>query len=187
MPRLWACVVLLGCATAIPEFEDAGGVDSGAGPTPDARMFAYDSAAPLDTAPPPPDAAPCVGGTAQVVGPEGACYLFFNDNQTWANARASCEALVPPAHLATIVTTEENALLAPYLGTADWYIGLTDADLEGVFRWSTGETLAYSNWRSGEPNNSGGNEDCAVLEGHTGALWDDRPCGLAYLRVCERD
>ena len=181
--------MLVGCATGFPEGQDAGDLTAADVEAQDARVFVPDGSVTLDAEPPLPDAAPCVGGAAQVVGPEGHCYLFFNDSQTWSSARLSCDALVPPAHLATITTAEENALLAPNLGNADWFIGFSDGELEGTFRWVTGETLSYTHWRSGEPNNGNGtvDEDCAVLEGQTGALWDDRACGSTYRHICERE
>lgn len=44
------------------------------------------------------------------------------------------------------------------------WLGLSDAEIEGQWRWDTGEPLAYQQWALGEPNNGfGGNEDLAVL------------------------
>ena len=36
-----------------------------------------------------------------------------------------------------------------------FYIGFTDEDEEGNYQWVTGEEVTYTNWGSGEPNNSG--------------------------------
>ena len=80
----------------------------------------------------PLDAAPCVEGVAQVIGPTGTCYLVFDDASTWDAAMAACEALGPNAQLVTFASAEENALLAPLLGAAHRWIGLTDVGSEGA-------------------------------------------------------
>jgi len=33
----------------------------------------------------------------------------------------------------------------------------------GVFEWKDGTEWDYDNWRSGEPNNWEGNEDCGMM------------------------
>jgi hypothetical protein len=180
----------LGCSYAL-DFSGEAHADGNTSPTaltdavPRPADGGADAAGPPDAALP-PDAAPCVEGVAQVIGPTGTCYLVFDDPSTWDAAMAGCEALGPTAQLVTVASAEENALLAPLLGAAHRWIGLTDVGSEGTWRWYTGEHLLYTNWRAGEPNNGGGAENCGVIEGNTGALWDDRPCGLTYGRICER-
>jgi len=52
-----------------------------------------------------------------------------------------------------------------------FWMGLTDQDLEGTFKWVTGEPLSYSNWASGEPNDYNGNEDW--VEMYDNGTWND--------------
>jgi hypothetical protein len=145
---------------------------------------AGDDAAPDAT----PDAAPCLGGAAAVTGANGHCYLVFDDVTTWDAARAACAALGATTHLVTFGAAEENAALVASLGLAHRWTGFTDATTEGDWLWFNGEATTYTNWRTGEPNNGGGaGENCGVIEGNNGGVWDDRPCGLTYGRVCERD
>ena len=135
-------------------------------------------------------AVPCEGGDDSVSDPStGHCYLFFlnQDQRTWSGAQEGCAALEPPAHLLTVGSEEETALVAPHLDLFDWWMGATDLEVEMTWQWLTGEPLAYVNWRTGEPNNYGTGEDCGILEGDTGALWDDRDCASVYRWVCERD
>ena len=57
------------------------------------------------------------------------------------------------------------------------HIGLTDLATEGHFVWGTDFSgLDYTNWNDGEPNNSGGNEECAHLYGIRGLKWNDLSC-----------
>jgi len=52
------------------------------------------------------------------------------------------------------------------------WIGFTDEAQEGTWKWISGESVTFTNWNSGEPNNSNGNEDYAQLIKSTG-LWND--------------
>lgn len=48
--------------------------------------------------------------------------------------------------------------------------------------------LGYSNWNSGQPNNAGGNEDCAHFYKPFNYEWNDMPCnytGGGY--ICESE
>jgi hypothetical protein len=84
---------------------------------------------------------------------------------SWTNARTGAATLSLyglQGYLATITSSQENDFLTAKVSGTAW-IGASDAAVEGVWRWVTGpesgSSLSYSNWASGEPNNSGGNED----------------------------
>ncbi|XP_011886271.1 PREDICTED: pulmonary surfactant-associated protein D isoform X2 [Cercocebus atys] len=63
------------------------------------------------------------------------------------------------------------------------FLSMTDAKMEGKFTYPTGESLVYSNWAPGEPNNDGGSEDCVEI--FTNGKWNDRACAEKRLVVCE--
>jgi len=92
--------------------------------------------------------------------------IYSTDNNldiTWHDAVLAAESL--GGYLATLLTPEEDrfvldAFRGSYVlvGIRAW-IGLTDEEQEGVFKWVTGpegaQPLAYSDhWLPGEPNNS---------------------------------
>jgi hypothetical protein len=56
------------------------------------------------------------------------------------------------------------------LATGAVYIGMTDNVSEGVFRWSNGAAVTYTNWAAGEPNDWQGFEDYASW---AGGQWND--------------
>lgn len=60
----------------------------------------------------------------------------------------------------------------------------TDVDSEGLFKLSANSlNMTYSNWRSGEPNNCCGGEDCIAM--HDYEQWNDVFCHQEFQAVCE--
>ncbi|XP_066204748.1 pulmonary surfactant-associated protein D-like [Saccopteryx leptura] len=64
------------------------------------------------------------------------------------------------------------------------FLSMTDSKTEGKFTYPSGEPLVYSNWAPGEPNNSGGDEDCVEIY-DTNGKWNDKSCAETRLVVCE--
>ncbi|NXX12217.1 MBL protein, partial [Podargus strigoides] len=63
------------------------------------------------------------------------------------------------------------------------YIGISDEQTEGRFMYLNGETVTYTNWNAGEPNNLK-NEDCAVVQ--ESGKWNDVNCSNSRaLIICE--
>jgi hypothetical protein len=195
-PALAVAVALAGCAGSVgpgwsPEASDAGGGGGLLGtdaatpilpPTTDAAMLPG-----TDAGAPPAGAAPCVEGDFNGVDPaSGNCFMLFTTPTDWASAQAACAVFGPTAHLATSTSAGENAVMAQLAGLQDVFVGATDAAAETIYVWITGEPLAYVNWRSGEPNDSNG-EDCMIIEGDNAGLWDDRDCLNTYWYLCERE
>lgn len=170
---------------------EGGAVDASVAPgDPDAAPAPVIDAAPLPAdAAPPVDSRPCTEGDARVEDPAtGTCYIYVAQLTTWDDARIACQGL--GAHLATATTLAENQLVTPLAGLLDVWVGGTDAASEALWVWVTAETMGFTNWRSGEPNNNGQNgtpENCMVLEGDNNGLWDDRNCGNTYGYICERE
>jgi len=74
-----------------------------------------------------------------------------------------------------------------YLG-AD-IAGSNDSGNTGVWVWSDGSEVTYTSWAPGEPNNSGGNQDCGHMnwQGTVGADWDDIQCSVSKPFICQGD
>lgn len=47
------------------------------------------------------------------------------------------------------------------------------------------QPLSYTNWSPGEPNDAGGDEDCAVLRFDT-FKWNDYICGGKIFYICQK-
>uniref|UniRef100_A0A673JZG1 C-type lectin domain-containing protein n=1 Tax=Sinocyclocheilus rhinocerous TaxID=307959 RepID=A0A673JZG1_9TELE len=63
----------------------------------------------------------------------------------------------------------------------EFWIGLTDSDEEGRWKWVDGSTLTSGFWGSGEPNGQRG-ENCVVSYP---SGWYDYPCNDAFRWICE--
>lgn len=124
----------------------------------------------------------------------GHLYEYITDAGDWNAAKTKAEALTrygAAGYLATIDSQEENDFVNERLEDAGW-MGASDSASEGDWKWVTGPETgtsfwsgdengsavgdAYENWNTGEPNDSGSNEDCAqFLSGGSGS-WNDLPC-----------
>ncbi len=88
--------------------------------------------------------------TGPIVNPaNGHSYFLLNENN-WTNSEA--EALTLGGHMATINDAAENDWVFDtfsFFGDIDrdLWIGFSDAITEGVFLWSSGEPVTYTNWR----------------------------------------
>ncbi|MFZ5784943.1 MAG: C-type lectin domain-containing protein [Acidobacteriota bacterium] len=100
------------------------------------------------------------------------------------------------ATLASIGTTGENAFLyglLPSTAQAVWLGLVRTGPGKKDFAWASGEPFGFASWAPGEPNNTGGVEDCVVLWGPALAdpklrgNWNDAPCAFPRdLLLCER-
>jgi len=106
----------------------------------------------------------------------GHSYYRSTGTANWQTAKSNCANM--GGHLVTITTSGEQAFIFG-LWPSGW-IGLTDEVTEGTWKWVTGETYSYTNWNSGEPNNSG-NED--YVQFVSGGKWNDLngTSSLAYV------
>jgi len=114
---------------------------------------------------------------------QGHRYLV-SAGQTWQNAEAYAQSL--GGHLVTINDqAEQNWVYSTFGRFGDFWIGMSDETEEGTWIWSGGEPVDYTNWNSGEPNNSG-DEDYAAMWASSGT-WNDWPVSKQLPGVVELD
>ena len=104
----------------------------------------------------------------------GHIYAVYDANTWYDHCKQIAEEIMG-GHLVTITSAEEDAFvrnLITYGNYEHYWIGGTDTASEGTFNWSTGESMSYTNWTSGEPNNTGGTEHYMEMYKSTG-LWND--------------
>ena len=90
-------------------------------------------------------------------------------------------------HLVTITSAEENAKVVAVANGLMVQIGASDSQDENVWRWVTGESFDFTNWKDGEPNNSLGDEDFLVLTNtENGTQWNDQDSGNQASYILEK-
>lgn len=102
------------------------------------------------------------------INPENGHTYHLLDTATWTASQA--EAAILGGVLATVRSeTENNWLYSTFISVrpsaTGFWIGLSDVEEEGVFKWVSGEPLTYTNWGGMEPNNNGpfGEEDYGYI------------------------
>ncbi|MCP3692547.1 MAG: hypothetical protein GY917_10170, partial [Planctomycetaceae bacterium] len=104
-------------------------------------------------------------------------FEIVEGNFTWEQAKADAEAR--GGRLAVLNTQEKIDAANSYLATFDRevqpWIGLTDEEIEGVWKWITGEVLTNNRawWIPTEPDNDR-NADHAYITNRA-FLWGDHP------------
>jgi hypothetical protein len=114
-------------------------------------------------------------------------YQLCSDPLSWTAARDACRA--SGYELVTINDSAENTFVdgqADARSTSRWWTGFNDITTEGTWAWVSGQTSSYAPWGGGEPNNSGGGEDCGQINRfHPALTWNDEPCSTPYPYICE--
>lgn len=126
-------------------------------------------------------AEPRLGGCNPVQG-----YLVCLARVPWADARIACRRR--GGRLTVMETAEENLLVSAHVAMHSnraFWVGASDIEEEGVFRWTSGSTVAFDAWGNGEPNNSN-DEDCASSNyQRTTGRWNDANCNGNRPFSCE--
>lgn len=82
-------------------------------------------------------------------------YQLYDNSMTWTQAEKYCESL--GGHLATITTADENNFIKELIvnqgNKKTYWLGASDAEKEGAWKWVTGERFLFSDWENGDPNN----------------------------------
>ena len=85
----------------------------------------------------------------------GHYYKVFNDPMYWSEAKKECED--KGGYLATVTSEEECDFIAGLIEDnkekKNYWLGGSDHENEGEWRWVTGESWTYSRWRVNQPDN----------------------------------
>ncbi len=100
------------------------------------------------------------------VNPANGHTYFLISTASWTASESFAQSL--GGHLVSLNTSAEQQWVYDTYqnfggGNLDLWIGLNDTANEGVFTWSSGEPVTFTNWASGEPNNQNGTEDFGLM------------------------
>ena len=81
---------------------------------------------------------------------------------------------------------EYDAAFSEFVGSYSYVaLGVSDVATEGVWLDNDGNAVEFTNWRSGQPDNWGGNEDYAAMWTRDGSWWDESATYTAKI-ICEK-
>ncbi|XP_065146852.1 C-type lectin domain family 17, member A-like [Paramisgurnus dabryanus] len=112
---------------------------------------------------------------------QSSLYFISPEKKSWTESRSYCRER--GADLISINNKEEQDFVNKTCKEIVW-IGLTDIEEEGKWKWVDGSTLTIRFWWPGEPNNYKDVEDCALSYKQG---WNDVPCTDAFQSICEKN
>ncbi|XP_062334202.1 C-type lectin domain family 4 member G-like [Osmerus eperlanus] len=126
---------------------------------------------------------------------QSSCYYLSTEEKTWEESSQYCRGR--GTNLVIIKSREEQVFLNGLHFNQKFWMGLTDTEQEGVWKWVDGTRLKLTEtfWRGGEPNNADMREHCGVFNKFPNPLflwnvhlssWNDEPCDIRYQWVCKR-
>uniref|UniRef100_A0A671L6G9 C-type lectin domain-containing protein n=1 Tax=Sinocyclocheilus anshuiensis TaxID=1608454 RepID=A0A671L6G9_9TELE len=109
-------------------------------------------------------------------------YYMSTETKSWTESRRYCTER--GADLIIINNRLEQEFVVNISGYAHVWIGLTDSDVEGRWKWVDGFTLTSGFWQPGEPGEPrySAYENCALS--YTSG-WIDYSCYRAFKWICE--
>ncbi len=107
-------------------------------------------------------------------------YYVSTEMKNWTESRINCTER--GADLLMINSTEEQEFVRKIACSTIVWIGLTDADEEGIWKWGDGSTLTSGFWSVGQPNGRR-TQNCATSYS---TYWGDAQCNLSYKWICEK-
>ena len=111
-------------------------------------------------------------------------HKFFKQTKTWADAESFCKS--KGGHLASLRTESDAKDMKDDIGNIVGWIGGSDQEEEGVWKWSDGSSWRFANWRSGFGENrqedNGKGKNCAARLGDD--TWMDKRCNVKLPFIC---
>uniref|UniRef100_A0A4W4G5K5 C-type lectin domain-containing protein n=3 Tax=Electrophorus electricus TaxID=8005 RepID=A0A4W4G5K5_ELEEL len=112
-------------------------------------------------------------------------YYISTVKKSWSESRQDCR--VRGADMVIIDSREEQDFTEMLRGDSRTWIGLSDEDTEGVWKWVDGTVLTTGYWEPGKPNSNGWVEqNCAVTGSAAGKGWNDKNCQESHFWICEK-
>ncbi|KAL5007255.1 hypothetical protein ScPMuIL_016061 [Solemya velum] len=122
----------------------------------------------------------------------GSCYAVLYDGFTWPEAKTMCETL--GGYLLEINDGSEHGSIKTWLAPkrsslgSYVYIGGTNVLVTGQWMFpNTFNTMNYTNWAPGQPDNADSHEHCLSLVNEATFAYNDLPCTRRENSICETE
>jgi len=123
---------------------------------------------------------------------EGHTYKFIPIKKSWNKAKNDAEKL--GGYLVCITSEKEQNFISEIItingNVQPTWIGLSDEEVEGEWKWVNGEKVEYKDWQPNQPDNAdcwGGKQNCAWLGFCNSPKWDDIWEHASFYSVVEFD
>ncbi|XP_051972996.1 CD209 antigen-like protein E [Xyrauchen texanus] len=111
---------------------------------------------------------------------QSSFYYISSEKKSWSESKIDC--IERGAYLVIINNREEQEFVVNItVGIIIW-IGLTDSDEEGTWKWVDGSIPTSVFWRDTEPGGNSG-ENCALIDS---PKWADYSCDSEIKWICEK-
>ncbi|XP_065146259.1 uncharacterized protein [Paramisgurnus dabryanus] len=108
---------------------------------------------------------------------QSSLYFISSEVKNWNESRRYCRER--GADL-IIINNKEEQDITKISGRENFWIGLTDSDKEGRWKWVDGSTLTTSFWAPGDPRND---KDCVQSNS---SVWITYTCDARFYWICEK-
>ncbi|KFU84339.1 Macrophage mannose receptor 1, partial [Chaetura pelagica] len=113
------------------------------------------------------------------------CYFIGHVPATFAEANITCER--EKGYLATVESRYEQAYLTSLVGLRHekyFWLGLSDVEDQGTFRWANGEAVSFTHWDATMPGSKPG---CVAMRtGSAAGLWNVLDCETKQRYICKQ-
>ena len=122
-------------------------------------------------------------------------YKIYETATTYGAAKAQCES--DGTHLAIPKSEAENHFIASLIPNEDIWIGINDIEEEGTYVTVDGSAISYTNWKSGQPDNTikvllkgtpegTPNDEDGIHISYQDKKWNDNPVNYLHKFVCSK-
>lgn len=112
---------------------------------------------------------------------EGGWYKIILEKESWSKANEKAESM--EGHLAWIKNEETQEFLTQLAENIRLWLGASDAEVEGLWKWTDGEKVKFKNWGKDQPFNWKNRQHYLCLDenGNWEDLWNLTPHIAGYI------
>nr|XP_008115669.1 PREDICTED: low affinity immunoglobulin epsilon Fc receptor isoform X2 [Anolis carolinensis] len=113
---------------------------------------------------------------------EKNCYYFSTEKKNWTDALWHC--VNQESDLVSIWSDEEQSFLKDNLNASTHWLGMTDIETDGKWRWKEGNLhVSTAFWDKGEPERSQ-EKNCGIIQPN--GRWSSAVCSLYHHWICKK-